>query len=884
MVFDVGEEDGLGLSYIAMEFVPGQPLDRVLVEQRQLDFAQVRAIGAQVADALAAAHEAGIIHRDIKPGNMMIDRKNTLKIMDFGLVRLAAAGHSLTMSGTVMGTVSYFSPEQGRGEPCDQRTDLYALGVVFYELLTGKLPFVGENATSVIYQHIHAEPKAPCVIDPHIPPDYQAVVFKCMQKQADARYMTAVDLLSDLERLAAGHPPAIALERPDLLSLGATMVAGSYDGGASAGAPPKRSGLLVGIAAGVVAVIGTSWYLLARPDGQAANPTAHSSVMPNVASSQSPSPVLLPAPVDQAALGGIQKLETLLGSMAKQQNQDVARTQSLSKAGGLVAERKFAAAEGLLSELLAAAPDDDQLKAALQQVQVAREQAERQTQAFTERMAAGEAALAKGDLPVAREMFLAASRIDSLDPGPTAKLADVARREAEAVAIVQKPVQSEKPVVTPQPVADPAHQGDAALASAGAALAHGDLPEARRIINVNRGINVGDQRWADIAKKLDTAEGKSALREAQAAFERGAIDLAGKAAASAQALIADDPELKALLVKIAKVEDDSKQQRRIILEADNQLADEHPDIAVKMLSELAAKHPEDATIANALRRAKSELSKAQDRAARVEEQLTQADERLSKHDLDSARQSYLAALQFDQKNVRAKAGLETVDRRKREIEDLCKHFATALQGAHIAEAKADLVKLRELAPGSPQVIIAEQQMENALLKEADARQKAEALELSRQAHAKTLDGMLDDLARPVPELDKLMADFKTQNGADRAELPGLERKLEDRRSRAAILAGLGELDAAFAAKDRAGLAKHVTDAEWLQAVSELSQMPSATMTQQLELFTRTGDTVIASIAIKTSLPEAPEEVLHARYEYTRSDTAWRITSAHLQKP
>ncbi|MBN8526858.1 MAG: protein kinase [Planctomycetes bacterium] len=236
-----------GHHYFAMEYVEGEDLSRKLRGGFKPSYRQALDLVLQGAKGLAAAGENGIVHRDIKPGNMMIDRKGSLKIMDFGLVRLASAGHSLTMSGTVMGTVSYFSPEQGRGEPCDQRTDLYALGVVFYELLTGRLPFTGENATSIIYQHIHAPPKAPRELDPNIPEHYQAVVLKCMQKRADDRYASATDLVADLERIAAGAPPAIALERPDLLQSGATIIgSGSLAPTLTMPRPARSRGPLIG--------------------------------------------------------------------------------------------------------------------------------------------------------------------------------------------------------------------------------------------------------------------------------------------------------------------------------------------------------------------------------------------------------------------------------------------------------------------------------------------------------------------------------------------------------------------------------------------------------------------------------------------------------------
>ncbi len=203
-VYAAGEHEGN--HYFAMEFVEGQDLSQRLKGGWKPSRPEAVELVLQAARGLAAAGEHGIVHRDIKPGNMMIDRKGVLKLMDFGLVKLAAENHSLTMTGTVMGTVSYFSPEQGRGQPCDQRTDLYALGVVFYELLTGKLPFTGTDATSVIYQHIHVAPVPPRQVDASIPEPWQSVILRLMAKQAEDRYQTAAELVADLERLKAGQP------------------------------------------------------------------------------------------------------------------------------------------------------------------------------------------------------------------------------------------------------------------------------------------------------------------------------------------------------------------------------------------------------------------------------------------------------------------------------------------------------------------------------------------------------------------------------------------------------------------------------------------------------------------------------------------------------
>jgi Protein kinase domain len=254
-VFFAGVHEGH--HYFAMEYVEGKDLTAKMRDGFKPTHREALDLVTQAARGLAAAGELGIIHRDIKPANMMVTKKGLLKLMDFGLVRLARSNETgLTMAGTIMGTVSYFSPEQGRGERCDCRTDIYALGIVFYELLTGRLPFTGGDATSVIYQHIHAEPKPPKEIDPSIPENYQAVVLKCIQKDADHRYQDANALIADLELLARNLEPATAFH--DLKNL---RVGGVLKKDRAFAAEKKGNGLLVAGVLTAIAVAGAGgWY------------------------------------------------------------------------------------------------------------------------------------------------------------------------------------------------------------------------------------------------------------------------------------------------------------------------------------------------------------------------------------------------------------------------------------------------------------------------------------------------------------------------------------------------------------------------------------------------------------------------------------------------
>jgi predicted Ser/Thr protein kinase len=814
-----------GHHYFAMEFVDGDDLSRRLRSGFKPSYRQALELVVQAAKGLAAAGEHGIVHRDIKPGNMMIDRKGSLKIMDFGLVRLATAAHSLTMSGTVMGTVSYFSPEQGRGEPCDQRTDLYALGVVFYELLTGRLPFTGENATSVIYQHIHSAPKQPRELDPNIPEHYQAVVLKCMQKRADDRYATAAELLGDLERLIAGQPPAIALERPDLLQTGATII-GSNGFAVPAGPAPRRGrGLgLVGAVAGLAAVAAGAWYVM-RPVEPPPTPPA---VQPPAA----PDPAPVATPPAQVNAATDPEVKAMLANLSRRAELDQARRDAIAAAEALLAEGKALEAEQALAELAARDPADQQIAATLRRVRAVREQGERQAAA-----AAAAAATAAA---------------------------------AAAVAATPAP-----PPTNAAPGEDPA------LAAARSAIERGDLPEARRIVNVNRGLKSGDPAWAEAAKSLDAAEGRQALSEAQVAFERGNIEFAGTSAARAKALIPEDPALTTLLRRIEEVEGQRKQRERVLLESDNLLTENQPGKAEELLAALAASFPEDATVANALRRARAAREKADALDRAVAEQLAQGTASLERNDLDAAQLSFTAARQLDPKNEVASAGLNTVRERKDAIDAARKRVEAALAARDLATAEAELAALQRLAPGTPAAVLAAGQIAAAKVAEAEARAKAEALERARQDRAKALAVRLDDLSEGVPVLADALEVFVAEAGADRAELPDLRRRLDDRRSREACVALLAGLDAGFAARDAAAIRALFADgpADGSQLI-EFMAMPGARLSTKLTGFARNGDAAFGSVELVHAMDEAPEERLQARWELRRGATGtWRIANA-----
>jgi serine/threonine-protein kinase len=193
-IYDAGEEDGI--FYIAMEFIEGTTLHELLAEKHVLPTDEVVQISRQICRGLDYAHSNGIVHRDVKPANIMLMPNGTVKIMDFGI---AKSGGQVTNTGQVLGTPNYMAPEQVKGRPLDGRSDLFSLGVILYEMLTGEKPFVGQNVTTIIYKIVNETPITPRDLDVTVHPGLSAIVTKALAKAPDDRYQSGAELIRDLE-------------------------------------------------------------------------------------------------------------------------------------------------------------------------------------------------------------------------------------------------------------------------------------------------------------------------------------------------------------------------------------------------------------------------------------------------------------------------------------------------------------------------------------------------------------------------------------------------------------------------------------------------------------------------------------------------------------
>lgn len=207
-IYEIGEADGV--SFIAMEYVDGQTL-AAKIDGEPLETDEIVEIGAQIADALDEAHGKGITHRDIKPANVMLTPRGQVKMLDFGLAKIArpteqsVAGDIITMAktapGVVMGAVPYMSPEQALGREADHRSDLFSLGVALYEMATGRMPFPGSNPSEILDRILHSQPEAMARFNYNLPAELEGIVRKCLEKERERRYQSAREVLVDLRNL-----------------------------------------------------------------------------------------------------------------------------------------------------------------------------------------------------------------------------------------------------------------------------------------------------------------------------------------------------------------------------------------------------------------------------------------------------------------------------------------------------------------------------------------------------------------------------------------------------------------------------------------------------------------------------------------------------------
>ncbi len=195
-IYDVGDE--MGIYYIVMELIEGITLKRYIERKGKLGVREAIEVAMQVSHGLIAAHAEKIVHRDIKPQNIMISKEGKVKVTDFGIARAAS---TKTISSSTMGSVHYISPEQARGGFCDERSDIYSLGIMLYEMLTGKVPFEGETSVAVALQHIQGEMVPPREYEPAIPRGLEKIILKCTRKRPEARYASAALLLEDFKRV-----------------------------------------------------------------------------------------------------------------------------------------------------------------------------------------------------------------------------------------------------------------------------------------------------------------------------------------------------------------------------------------------------------------------------------------------------------------------------------------------------------------------------------------------------------------------------------------------------------------------------------------------------------------------------------------------------------
>jgi eukaryotic-like serine/threonine-protein kinase len=264
-VYDQGRAEE-GTYFIALEYVSGGTLKERIAQRGTLDPPEAAGIASRVADALAAAHRSGIVHRDVKPQNVLLTGSGEAKVADFGIAR-AASARTMTETNAVLGTAAYMSPEQVAGERVGPPSDLYSLGVVLYEMLTGRLPYEADDSIATAIKHLEGPPPHPREANPAVPEELDALTTRLLDKDPLERYPGAAELAEDLRRIRDGLPP-LAVEARERTRTNPTVVAPARGtpraGGGSARRPISLAALLVGVAL----LGGVAWALTRAPSEQ----------------------------------------------------------------------------------------------------------------------------------------------------------------------------------------------------------------------------------------------------------------------------------------------------------------------------------------------------------------------------------------------------------------------------------------------------------------------------------------------------------------------------------------------------------------------------------------------------------------------------------------
>ncbi|HWL90841.1 MAG TPA: protein kinase [Actinomycetota bacterium] len=313
-VFDTGSEGGV--QYIVMEHVAGETLADTLRREGRILSPRATRIATDLADALAVAHAARMVHRDVKPANVMLTPDGRTKLMDLGIAR-SLDGESITHASSILGTAGYVSPEQARGDPVDHRSDIYSLGCVLYEMLSGHQPFEAADPLAMAYKHVHETPAPPTSLEPSIPPALEAVTLRAMEKNPAARFQSVAEMASALDdRTVPVAPIAATAPQP---AVGATtplpVVAATDTLPRRADRLPRRRRMLplvLGLA-GLALLGGLAFALLGGDEpgrsgsvtspSPSRSPSRSESPSPSASppESPSPSPIVAPDPVEEAA-------------------------------------------------------------------------------------------------------------------------------------------------------------------------------------------------------------------------------------------------------------------------------------------------------------------------------------------------------------------------------------------------------------------------------------------------------------------------------------------------------------------------------------------------------------------------------------------------------